>query len=39
LAGVAVGRNVFQHPCPDRFLRAIVGLVHEGRRVEEVWDT
>lgn len=38
LAGVAVGRNVFQHACPDRFLSAIVSLVHEGRSVEEVWD-
>lgn len=38
LAGVAVGRNVFQHERPDRFLSAIVGLVHEGRSVEEVWD-
>lgn len=38
LAGVAVGRNVFQHECPDRFLAAIVDLVHEGRSVEEVWE-
>lgn len=35
-AGVAVGRNVFQHPNPERFLSAIVSLVHEGRTVEEV---
>lgn len=37
-AGVAVGRNVFQHPNPERFLSAIVSLVHEGRTVEEVWS-
>lgn len=38
LAGVAVGRNVFQHANPERFLAAIVALVHEGRTVEEVWN-
>ncbi len=38
LAGVAVGRNVFQHATPERFLAAIVALVHEGKTVEEVWS-
>lgn len=37
-AGVAVGRNVFQHETPEPFLAAIVSLVHEGRTVEEVWS-
>ncbi|MBC7358818.1 MAG: fructose-bisphosphate aldolase [Desulfacinum sp.] len=35
LAGVAVGRNVFQHRDPEAFLKAIVGLVHEGLSAQE----
>ncbi|SMC24817.1 fructose-bisphosphate aldolase, class I [Desulfacinum hydrothermale DSM 13146] len=35
LAGVAVGRNVFQHRDPEGFLRTIVGLVHGERAARE----
>ncbi len=35
MRGVAVGRNVFQHDTPERFLRAVVGLVHDGLTVDQ----
>jgi len=34
-AGVSIGRNAFQHENPEAITRAIVGLVHEGKSVEE----
>jgi DhnA family fructose-bisphosphate aldolase class Ia len=34
-AGVAIGRNVWQHPQPAAIARSIAAIVHEGARVEE----
>jgi len=33
-AGVAAGRNVFQHENPTRMVRVLCGIVHEGLDVE-----
>ncbi len=35
-AGVAIGRNVWQHPDPAGMVRALVALVHGGATVDEV---
>jgi DhnA family fructose-bisphosphate aldolase class Ia len=35
-AGVAIGRNVWNHPHPDRVTRAIVHIVHEGKKAADV---
>jgi DhnA family fructose-bisphosphate aldolase class Ia len=32
-AGVAVGRNICQHPSPDKITRAIAAIIHEGASV------
>jgi fructose-bisphosphate aldolase/2-amino-3,7-dideoxy-D-threo-hept-6-ulosonate synthase len=37
-AGISIGRNAFQHPAPDRFVRAAAAIVHEGRSVEEALE-
>ncbi|NYT05784.1 MAG: class I fructose-bisphosphate aldolase family protein [Methanomicrobiales archaeon] len=37
-AGISIGRNAFQHPAPDRFIRAAALIVHEGRSVEEAME-
>jgi class I fructose-bisphosphate aldolase len=34
-AGVSIGRNVFQHPRPERMAEALRALVHEGRSPEQ----
>jgi class I fructose-bisphosphate aldolase len=34
-AGVSIGRNAFQHEKPQAIMRAIVGMVHEGRSVQD----
>lgn len=34
-AGVSIGRNVFQHKHPDRMVKAISHIVHDGGEVEE----
>jgi DhnA family fructose-bisphosphate aldolase class Ia len=34
-AGVAVGRNVWQHPDPRAMVEAMVGIVHEGWTVTQ----
>jgi len=34
-AGVAIGRNVWQHPDPAGMVRALVALVHGGAMVDE----
>lgn len=34
-AGVSIGRNAFQHRNPEKIVRAISKLVHEGLSVEE----
>ncbi len=33
-AGIAVGRNVWQHPAPDRIAKALHALVHENASVD-----
>ncbi|MFP4268439.1 MAG: class I fructose-bisphosphate aldolase [Spirochaetaceae bacterium] len=35
-AGVAIGRNVWKHPKPDKVTRAIVDIVHGGKKASEV---
>ncbi|HVN65452.1 MAG TPA: 2-amino-3,7-dideoxy-D-threo-hept-6-ulosonate synthase [Methanomicrobiales archaeon] len=37
-AGISIGRNAFQHPAPDRFVRAAAAIVHERRSVEEALE-
>jgi fructose-bisphosphate aldolase/2-amino-3,7-dideoxy-D-threo-hept-6-ulosonate synthase len=37
-AGISIGRNAFQHPAPDRFVRAAAAIVHGGRSVEEALE-
>ena len=37
-SGVAVGRNIWQHPHPARMTRALVALVHEGLRVDQALE-
>jgi len=34
-AGISIGRNAFQHPDPERFVRACSAVVHERRSAEE----
>jgi len=33
--GVSIGRNAFQHEDPERIVRAIAAIVHEGKSAEE----
>lgn len=33
--GVSIGRNVFQHKNPEKMVRALARIVHEGKLVEE----
>ncbi len=33
--GISIGRNVFQHKFPDKMVRALAKIVHEGKTVEE----
>ncbi len=35
-AGISVGRNVFQHPQRTELVRALRGIVHDGKTVDEV---
>ncbi len=34
-AGIVYGRNVIQHPYPDRMTRALMAIVHDGADVEQ----
>ncbi len=34
-AGVSIGRNVFQHKCPDRMIKAMSAIVHDAFTVED----
>jgi len=34
-SGVAMGRNAFQHESPDKLVRAVCEIVHEGKSAEE----
>jgi len=36
-AGVAIGRNIWQHRDPAGMTRALVALVHGGATVDEAW--
>ncbi|MDL2266963.1 2-amino-3,7-dideoxy-D-threo-hept-6-ulosonate synthase [Desulfovibrio sp. OttesenSCG-928-G15] len=36
--GISFGRNVFSHPAPDRLMRSLSGLVHEGWDVQKALD-
>jgi fructose-bisphosphate aldolase/2-amino-3,7-dideoxy-D-threo-hept-6-ulosonate synthase len=37
-AGISIGRNAFQHPNPDRFLKAAALIVHQGRTAVEALE-
>jgi fructose-bisphosphate aldolase/2-amino-3,7-dideoxy-D-threo-hept-6-ulosonate synthase len=37
-AGISIGRNAFQHPNPDRFLKAAALIVHQGRSAVEALE-
>ncbi|WP_440952869.1 2-amino-3,7-dideoxy-D-threo-hept-6-ulosonate synthase [Methanococcoides sp. FTZ1] len=37
--GVAIGRNVFQHPDPTKITQAITQIVHKGLSVEDALQT
>ena len=37
-AGVAVGRNIYRHPHPDKMTAAIVAIVHEDATVDKALD-
>jgi len=37
-AGISIGRNAFQHPNPDLFVRAMAMVVHERRSAEEAME-
>ena len=37
-AGISIGRNAFQHPAPDRFVRAAAEIVHRGCSAEEALE-
>ncbi len=37
-AGISIGRNAFQHPVPDRFLKAAALIVHQGRSATEALE-
>ncbi len=37
-AGVSIGRNVFQHKNPKKMVKAISGIVHENRSVEDALE-
>lgn len=36
--GVSIGRNVFQHKNPEKMVRALAKIVHEGKSVEEAME-
>lgn len=33
--GISIGRNVFQHKNPEKMVRALAKIIHEGKSVEE----
>lgn len=35
-AGIVYGRNIYQHPIPDKITRALMSIVHEGQKPEIV---
>lgn len=36
--GCSVGRNIFQHPAPERIVRAIAAVFKEGAEAQEAFD-
>ena len=36
--GCSVGRNIFQHPAPERMVRAIAAVVKDGAGAQEAFD-
>ena len=36
VAGVAIGRNVWNHPDPEAVTRALVDLVHNGAKATDI---
>ncbi len=38
-AGVSIGRNAFQHEKPDKMVKALSKMVHEGATVQEAIET
>jgi len=38
-AGLSIGRNAFQHEYPDRIIRALGKMVHDGATVDEAMKT
>ena len=34
-SGISIGRNAFQHKTPEKMIRALCKMVHEGATVEE----
>jgi fructose-bisphosphate aldolase/2-amino-3,7-dideoxy-D-threo-hept-6-ulosonate synthase len=37
-AGISIGRNAFQHPAPNRLIRAAALIIHEERSAEEAME-
>jgi DhnA family fructose-bisphosphate aldolase class Ia len=37
--GLSIGRNAFQHKTPDRMVRALSKMVHEGATVQAAIET
>lgn len=37
-SGIVYGRNVVQHPQPDRMTRAFMAIIHDGANVEQALD-
>ncbi len=37
-AGVVMGRNIWQSPCPEALLAAAHGLIHGGLEVKEAFE-
>ena len=35
-AGVAIGRNIWKHPDPEAVTRALVDLVHNGKKASDI---
>lgn len=38
-AGLSIGRNAFQHKTPDKIVKALSKMVHEGASVEQAVET
>jgi len=36
--GISIGRNVFQHKNPEKMVRALAKIVHDGKSIEEAME-